>query len=979
VTRSPQIRPLALFAWLFFAALLPARPASAFSHDPTLAWRTLSSPHFDINYYPDTAALATRTAAICERRFSELSAYFKFAPDSRIQVVLADETDEANGETTALPYETIYLIVAPPDESLEIWDMDSWLDYVISHEMVHAFHLDHQRGFPHALRTIFGRIDFAFPNYFQPSWVLEGLATWLETDPVRHVGRGQDAFYRGLMRLELQNGLKPVRKVNQPLVTWPGGTNRYVYGVYFMKYLEANFGRDSVRRWVENYSRDWWPYMINRNARKTFGAKLPALWRDFQAWLDATLGAETRAITAQGLRGGPAPVDPAGGDGWGPYKAGYAVRNDNLSRPAIQRLEGGHWRTLGEAYVSEFWPGPDRILYTEDEVNGWADYTRDLWQMDPRSGWTTRLTHGLRVQCAVETQAGVFAVLGSQGQKRLVRLDKDGAVAGTLWQGRDEEDVASLCPSPDGRRLAASYWTRGRGWDVAEFDLATRAWIPRAAGPESEVQPSYSPDGRSLYFSADYGGTYNIYALDLGSKALTQVTNVVGGAFHPWPGPGGQLYFSLMTAHGMVLGQASLARATAVQVPFPVSLTATAAVGMTATAAVGLTAGAAAAAGPPTTEALTPLAGAAMQDQDYDAGPTLWPTSWAPSAGVSTFGTFLGLQVSGADLLDRHHFTALAYGGGGIADAFGGLAYAYTRWLPELGVTAEKTVSEQASGAGYRNQLDQRWAATAEVPWQGTWRSWDLAAAAGQDWHRDAGGDLSATALATQETTAYAVGLAYDASTRPARALGSIDGLQASVTYERDNPGLADDHAWVDWSLARPTRLTDWLELEASLGGGHISLGSDVFTLNFRPLAGLNTGPLKFAPSLHLAGYPSAVPALEGPNFGQAELGLRFPIALVEWGIMAPPIGVDRVFGRAWGQGSQAYGPNGQGQGLFNTVGLELDTDFILLYEGDLELQLGVEKGLDAGGAWTGYASLVPLNFSLGGGGAKKRAVRQEP
>jgi hypothetical protein len=959
VTRFQQIRPLALHAWLCSAALLLARPASAFSHDPSLAWQSLTSPHFVVNYYPDTAPLATRTAAICERRYAELASYFKFQPETRIQIVLADETDEANGETTALPYETIYLIVAPPDEAQEIWDTDSWLDYLVSHELVHAFHLDHARGFPHALRQIFGRTDFAFPNYFQPTWVLEGLATWGETDPIRGVGRGQDAYFRGLMRLELQNGLKPVRTVNQPITSWPGGSTRYVYGVYFMKYLEANFGRDSIRRWVENYSRDWWPYMINRNARKTFGAKLPGLWKDFHHWLDQTLGAETAAIQAQGLRGAPAAVDGGGGFAWGPYKAGYALRDDQLSRPRIQRLVDGHWHTVGEAYASQFWPGAKRILYTEDEVNGWADYTRDLWQMDPRCGWTKRLSHGLRVQEAVETPAGIYAILGQLGQKRLVRLGDDGSVAETLWQGQDDENVASLCPSPDGKRLAASYWARNQGWNVAEFDLATRAWIPRAARPESEVQPSYSADGRTLYFSASYGGTYNIYALDLSSTAVSQVTNVVGGAFHPWPAGQGKLYFSLMTAKGMVLGEAPLDAA-----PLAGASMATAT---------------AQASGPPTMKALTPLAQADMQVQNYDASATLMPTSWSPLLGGSTYGIYVGGEAAGDDLLDRHHLVLEAYAGGGLWDGFGGFSYSYSRWLPVLTVTGERTLSVAASGPGYRNKVDQIWAATAEVPWPGTWRSWDLLAAAGQDWSKDEGGDLDAPTLVTRERTGYGVGLAYDATAQPGLALGSLDGLQASITYERDNPGLADDHAWMNWFLARPTRLAPCLELEASLGGGHVTLGPEIFTLNVQPMAGLNTGPLKFGPTLRMSGYPNVVPALEGPNFGQAELGLRFPLALVEWGIMAPPIGIDRVFGRVWGQGSQTYGPDGQPAGLYDTVGAELDTDFILLYEGDVELQLGVDKGLDAGGAWTAYLNLVPLNFSTGGGGARSRGNGRRP
>jgi hypothetical protein len=349
------------------------------------------------------------------------------------------------------------------------------------------------------------------------------------------------------MRLELEAGLKKVRRVNQPWRAWPGGGHFYLYGVYFMQYLDAcHGGRDGIRRWVDGYSRDWLPYFINRNAKQAYGQALPGLWKEFKAWLEAGPGAEARAIRLRGLRGAPAPVADGGANGWGPYKAGVALRRDGLTRPRFQALQGGEWRTLGEAYPAYFWPTPQRILYTEDEVHAQSGLTRDLWSMDRASGARQRLTWGLRVQEAVECGGTLLALLGDAGQKRLVRLD-GGEVAETLWQGADDENLAGLCPSPDGRRLAAAHWRRAEGWDVEEFDLASRAWLPRASRPESEVQPSYSADGRTLYFSAAYGGTFNVYALDLAGGAVTQLTDVVGGAYHPWPGPEGKVYFSLLT------------------------------------------------------------------------------------------------------------------------------------------------------------------------------------------------------------------------------------------------------------------------------------------------------------------------------------------------------------------------------------------------------------------------------------------------
>ena len=41
----------------------------------------------------------------------------------------------------------------------------------------------------------------------------------------------------------------------------------------------------------------------------------------------------------------------------------------------------------------------------------------------------------------------------------------------------------------------------------------------------------FSPDGATLYFSSDRSGISNIYALDLATRRLSQVTNVRTGAF----------------------------------------------------------------------------------------------------------------------------------------------------------------------------------------------------------------------------------------------------------------------------------------------------------------------------------------------------------------------------------------------------------------------------------------------------------------
>ena len=54
-----------------------------------------------------------------------------------------------------------------------------------------------------------------------------------------------------------------------------------------------------------------------------------------------------------------------------------------------------------------------------------------------------------------------------------------------------------------------------------------------------DLTPTWSPDGRYLLFSSDRDQVFNVYAHDLETGALAQVTNVIGGAYQARPSPDG--------------------------------------------------------------------------------------------------------------------------------------------------------------------------------------------------------------------------------------------------------------------------------------------------------------------------------------------------------------------------------------------------------------------------------------------------------
>ena len=69
-----------------------------------------------------------------------------------------------------------------------------------------------------------------------------------------------------------------------------------------------------------------------------------------------------------------------------------------------------------------------------------------------------------------------------------------------------------------------------------------------------DVDPRFTPDGRYLLWSSDRTGIYDVYAYELATAQLYQVTNVLTGAFQPVVSPdGSRLVYTGFTSDGFDL------------------------------------------------------------------------------------------------------------------------------------------------------------------------------------------------------------------------------------------------------------------------------------------------------------------------------------------------------------------------------------------------------------------------------------------
>jgi len=913
---------------------------AAVSFDPSLTWRTLHSRHFAVHYHDGEETLALQAITIAEQVYTRLSPFFRWTPDGPTDIVLSDRVDLANGYTEVFPADRITLYVTPPDEPSGLEDNGGWLDVLISHEYTHVLHLDKATHAPLALRHVFGRHFLLFPNELQPAWLIEGLATYMETDAARGFGRGQSTYFDMLMRMEVANGLKPLRQVNQPIAVWPAGIVPYLYGVQFYNFIAQRWGEGRIRELVDNYSSNLVPFRINANSERILGANLSRVWGQFESYLDQKYKPQIAAIRAAGEHVGKRVTHDGYFTGRSQVLADgsvYYLRDDGRSEPKLMVLRPGAHAPQCLADVH----GDARMdvnptagaLIAQPEYYRDANYFYDLYRVDLRSGAVKRLTYGARYRFAAWSPDGghIIAVHDKLARQSLDLLDPQGRRLARLWTGRTGDVVADPSWSPDGRSIVASVWRTASGWNLEQFTLAQRRWRMLTSDSAIEVQPHFTSDGRSVLFSSDAGGVYDIRRLDLATGHVVTLTRVEGGAFYPSQAVvGGPIYYTGYGPHGFDI----YSLIDVVPLPTPAVPPGPSAI----PAAIG-----------PPPQGLTTSA--------YSPYVDLRPRWWQPHVLVDSGRSELGAMTSAWDPLRRHIYVVDAAYDFKNHWPVGSLDYIYDRWFPILKLHAGRSDHVQLDNSGYPQYVRRTDVLQTEVvlPWLSYNRNWAV----------------HLTALKDRETDGW---VKNGLLPRPA---GNDNLVGAAVTYD-------STHRY-PLSISRSNGSDVRLVAESSDVLGTSDYTGEVYTLDWReflPLSGENVLALRFlegwgtgAPQLfNLGGSHSAIPPtalLEGPEldspFDQRDFALRgypgglaeltgrrarlfstewrFPVRRVERGFMAPPLALDQIYGGVFVDSGGVWDNGGHPASYYTGAGIEAGADTLLFYDFKLNLRLGYAYG----------------------------------
>jgi len=333
----------------------------------------------------------------------------------------------------------------------------------------------------------------------------------------------------------------------------------------------------------------------------------------------------------------------------------YYLRSDARAEPALMVWDedqgARHLVDLNAGARIDAHPEAG-VLIAMPEVCRNRNRYYDLYHWQADKGRLKRLTHCRRYRDAVwlPDGSGMLASRIEGGQARIDRLDARGRRQLTLWIGNQDEIPGRLAMSPRGEALALTLWRPDHGWGLYRLSLSHGRLEDLGVSGVMVGDVRYAADGRSLFFSSDHGGMFNLRRLDLENGGITTLSRVAGGAFAPTQAEAGSdLFYIGYTADGYDLHRLGLDEQ--LHEPLPPA---------------------------PNFQPREPI-GTTVETEGraYRPWSSLPPTSWTPLLAATESTLEVGALVEGNDVLGIHRYSA-----GGLLElneglAAGALAYSY--------------------------------------------------------------------------------------------------------------------------------------------------------------------------------------------------------------------------------------------------------------------------------------------------------------
>lgn len=714
------MRAHGLVCGLLLGVLCLGRPAEAqyFGQNKiqyrTFNFQILKTEHFDLYYYPEEADAARIASRIAERAYARLARFFNHElrgrqvlilyaapPDFRQTNAIEGLIDEGTGGVTESMKRRIVL---PMGGSL------ADTNHVIGHELVHAFQYDITgSNTREGVGSEPGIAAF-------PLWFVEGMAEYLSIGPVDP----QTAMW--LRDATLNEKLPSIKDLDNPKY-FP-----YRWGQAFWAYIGGRYGDRTIASLTRSAAN---PRFDLVGFARQLGTDPDALTEDWHhairqqtnaALADRpSLESEPRRIISHASGGGRYSIGPqVSPDG---RQVAYFSEQDRFAielyladaesgkveRKLVHVATDPHFDSLEFLDSAGAWSPDGKTL----AITALRSGAPELTLIDVKTGDVTREIKLPELDDAINPafspDGQLVALSGNRGG--LYDLYLLALKTGHL-EALTEDPYADLQPTftPDGRslvfvteRYSTNLTTLEPGpLRLARIDLATHAVTPIAGFLRGKhLSPQVSADGRSVTFIAEPDGISNLYRMPIEGGPIEQLTDAptgVAGITTTSPALSlastGRLAFSVFEDGGDSIYILDPDQTVALVAPQPTTVGA-------------VLAGKAASPG----DVERMLDDSARGLPNADVKPASAPAHShlkldalaqpSVAAGVSQFGGFVGggMAASFSDMLGDRELYLGGYAGGKLADLQGEVEYANRRHRWNWAVA----VAQVSDGVGFIN------------------------------------------------------------------------------------------------------------------------------------------------------------------------------------------------------------------------------------------------------------------------------------
>jgi len=530
-------------------------------------WLERESEHFKIIYRDYHSPLVNYILTSAEEVFKAVAPLFNYKPENKIIINTYDVNDYGFGATSTTPQNFIRLEIEPLEPGYEIIPHTERLKWLIGHELVHVIVNDAETGMESFFRDVFGKVPpeksqplsvfySLLTNYnrYSPRWHQESIAvffeTWLSGGFGRILGSFDEMFFRTLVyeqkKFPSQLDLETIESHTSIYLE----NIFYTYGGRFVAYLSIFYGTPKVLDWFKTNEGDAYSGFEGK-FKKVFNKNFDEAWDKFMDFetefqksnieiLNQSDQTNLRNISSEQF-------------GWvtRPYldrKTNSIIygyhRSHQLATLQSLNLSSG----LSEELSSL--PTPSMIQVSSlafDEVNGLLFYTtknnqlyRDIWILDIETSDKKNLFQNARVGDLTVSPVthDLWGIRHDAGFVSLVFSPFPYEEIISILTLELGDEIFNLSIEESGQRLSAILKRSNGQQSLIAFEtddllnnLNLKYQIISSSG--SPENPSWSKDGRFLYWNAYTNGVSNIYKYDFSSSSITAISHCITGLFRP--------------------------------------------------------------------------------------------------------------------------------------------------------------------------------------------------------------------------------------------------------------------------------------------------------------------------------------------------------------------------------------------------------------------------------------------------------------